>query len=52
MAAVNYLVIVNAFLYDALVDSEPVKTTDIAGAIFIVLFTVVNTVLSCRGLVE
>eukprot|EP00347_Sterkiella_histriomuscorum_P011479 403372297 len=48
-AAVNYLVVVNAFLADIIIFGESVQTTDILGALCIVFFTFLNAFMKCFG---
>ena len=48
-AAVNYLVVVNAFLADIVIFGERVQWTDIFGALFIVFFTFLNAFMKCFG---
>eukprot|EP00347_Sterkiella_histriomuscorum_P011188 403373411 len=48
-ASINYLVVFLSFIFDVLIFGETVKGTDIAGAIFIIFFTLLNAVLKCYG---
>jgi drug/metabolite transporter (DMT)-like permease len=48
-AAINYLIVVNAFLFDAFVFDENIRPTDVLGATCIILFTFLNVVLKCLG---
>lgn len=48
-AAVNYLIVVNAFLADIIMFGETVETTDLLGAICIVSFTFLNALMKCFG---
>ncbi|CDW91868.1 drug metabolite transporter permease [Stylonychia lemnae] len=48
-AAINYLVVFNSFVIDALLFGETVKTSDLLGALFIIFFTLLNAILKCFG---
>ena len=48
-AAVNYLIVVNAFLADILLFGEDIRITDFLGALCIVFFTFLNAFLKCFG---
>jgi drug/metabolite transporter (DMT)-like permease len=48
-AAVNYLVVVNAFFFDAFVFGEDIKGTDFMGASCIIVFALLNAALKCFG---
>ena len=48
-AAINYLVVFNSFLFDALLYGETIRGTDVAGAVCIVIFTVSNAFMKCFG---
>ena len=48
-AAVNYLVVVNAFLADIVIFGESVQPTDVMGALCIVFFTFLNAFMKCFG---
>ena len=48
-AAVNYMIVVNAFLADIVLFGETVQTTDALGAMCIVCFTFMNALMKCFG---
>lgn len=48
-AAVNYLIVVNAFLADIILFGETVQISDLLGAVCIVFFTFLNALLKCFG---
>lgn len=48
-AAVNYLVVVNAFLADIIIFGESVVLTDVLGALCIVFFTFLSAFMKCFG---
>lgn len=49
MAAINYLVVVNAFIIDVFFFSAKIEITDVGGATCIVFFTFFSAMLKCFG---
>lgn len=48
-AAINYIVVVNAFAMDVFFFGVNVKWSDLIGASFIICFTLLNALLNCFG---
>lgn len=48
-AAVNYIVVLNSFIFDIFYQGDTVKSTDILGAIFIAIFTLSSSIMKCFG---
>ena len=49
LAAITYLVVVNAFLADLIIFGESLRLTDVIGALCISIFTFANAILKCFG---